>query len=259
MASSNISSTTLSSASGAVSDLFAGLGASAQGALQAKGLNITAQGTRISADSTRLSADSLRTQAQGNLAEASSYDLAAGLATANEQYTEQSTRVQQAQLSRQVTQTIGGQQANVAAGGFGSGGSAGDLMRDSASQGALARGVLGQQGAITEAGYTEQANSYTTLANAGRATAASEMDMATKTDTIAGEQDQLAASQDQLAVQTQQAANNAATGDFISSALKGVAAVASIALAPATGGASLALGMAATSAMGDASGSGGLY
>jgi hypothetical protein len=223
-----ISSSTFSDLGGAASDLFAGLGASAKGALQAKGLQLTAAGTRISAEGTRISAESLRTKAQGDLAEASNYDLASGLATANEAYTQQSTRVQQSQLDRQVTQTIGGQAAGVAGAGFASSGSSLDLMRDSASQGALARGVLGQQGANTEAGYDEQAKSFTTMANAGRATAASEFDIANKTDTIAGQQDAIAAGQDQLAIQTQQAADQQATGDFISSAIKGVAAVATL-------------------------------
>jgi hypothetical protein len=259
MANLNLSNSTFNDAGGAVSDLFAGFAASAQGALQAQGLQITAQGTQISAESTRLSAESLRTKAQGDLAEAGNYDLASTLATANEQFTAQSTRVQEVQTQRQITQTIGGQQASVAGAGFTSGGSAGDLMRDSASQGALAKGVLAQQGAITEAGFTEQAQSFTTMANTGRATAASEMDIANQTDTIAGQQDSIASQQQNLAVQTQDAANNKATGDFIGSALKGAAAVASLVLAPATGGASLALGMAATSAVGDATGSGGLY
>jgi hypothetical protein len=80
------------------------------------------------------------------------------------------------------------------------------------------------------------------MANAGRATAASEMQIAGQTDVIAGEQNTIAAGQDQLATQTQNVANSQATGDFISSALKGVAAVASLALAPVTGGASLAIG-----------------
>jgi hypothetical protein len=62
------------------------------------------------------------------------------------------------------------------------------------------------------------------------------MQIAGQTDVIAGEQDTIAAGQDQLAVQTQKIANSQATGDFISAAIKGVAAVASLALAPATGG-----------------------
>jgi hypothetical protein len=256
MANLNLSNSTFSDLGGAASDLFAGFGASAKGALQAQGLQLTAQGTRISAEGTRISAESLRTKAQGDLAEASNYDAASTLALQNEAFTAQSTRVQQMQLGRQVTQTIGGQGAGVAAAGFSSGGTALNLMRDSASQGALARGVLGQQGAITEAGFDEQAKSFTTMANAGRTTAASEFDVANQTDTIAGQQDTIAAGQDQLATQTQNVANSQATGDFIGAALKGVAAVASLGLAPVTGGASLAVGAAAAAAP---TGTGGLY
>jgi hypothetical protein len=252
----NLSNSTFNDLGGAASDLFAGFGAGAKGALQASGLRLTAQGTRISAEGTRISAESLRTKAQGDLAEASNYDAASTLAMQNEAFTAQSTRVQQSQLDRQVTQTIGGQAAGVAGAGFSSGGTALNLLRDSASQGALARGVLGQQGAITEAGFDEQAKSFTTMANAGRTTAASEMQIAGQTDVIAGEQNQIAAGQDQLAVQTQNVANQQATGDFIGAALKGAAAVASLALAPATGGLSLAVGAAAAAAP---TGTGGLY
>jgi hypothetical protein len=102
-------------------------------------------------------------------------------------------------------------------------------------QGALSKAVLGQQGLITEAGYQEQADSYTLMANTARTTAAGEEDIANKTDVIANQTDQLAAD-------TKAAGQQAQIGDFISGALKGVAAVASIGLAPFTGGASLALG-----------------
>ena len=227
--------------------------------MQADGLRLTAAGTRISASSTRLSAESLRTKAKGDIAEADNYDLASALARENEAYTQQSTRLQQSQLDRQLTQTIGGQRASVAAAGFSSGGSAGDIMRDSASQGALAHGVLGQQGSITEAGFEEQAKSFDTMSRAGRATAAAEYGIADKTDAIANQQDSIASRQNQLALDTQQVADDSAEGSFISSAIKGAAAVASLLLAPETGGASIALGMAATSAVGDPSGSGGLY
>lgn len=223
-----ISGSTLSSVSGAVSDLFAGEAASAQGALQAQGLGITAAGTRISAQSTRLSAAGLRLKATGDLAEATNYDAAAVLAQQNEAFTAQSTRIQQAQSDRNVTLAIGGQQASVAGAGFANSGSAADIMRDSAQQGALARGVLGQQGAITEAGYEEQAKSFQTMATAGRATAAGEMDIANQTDTIAGQQDQIAGQQDALAVATKQAADNAASNDDIMAGIKSVAAVASL-------------------------------
>ena len=254
-----LGTSTFTDLGGAASDLFAGLGASAQGKLQADGLRLTAAGTRISASSTRLSAESLRTKAKGDIAEADNYDLASALARENEAYTQQSTRLQQSQLDRQLTQTIGGQRASVAAAGFSSGGSAGDIMRDSASQGALAHGVLGQQGSITEAGFEEQAKSFDTMSRAGRATAAAEYGIADKTDAIANQQDSIASRQNQLALDTQQVADDSAEGSFISSAIKGAAAVASLLLAPETGGASIALGMAATSAVGDPSGSGGLY
>jgi hypothetical protein len=47
-------------------------------------------------------------------------------------------------------------------------GSSLDLMRDSASQGALTHAVLGQQGLITEAGYAEQATSYEMMSQAAQ-------------------------------------------------------------------------------------------
>jgi len=226
-----LSKDTFSFAGGAVTDLFAGLGASEKGALQASGLRLTAQGTRISAASTRLSADSLRTKARGDIAEADNYDLAATLARENAAYSVQSSRIQQAQLERQVTQTIGGQRASVASAGFASSGSALDILRDSATQGALAKGVLAQQGMITEAGYLEQGKSFDTMSAAGRATAASEFEIAGKTDVIAGQQDEIAAGQDRLATQTQEVADKQATADFFSAAIKGVASVASLFIA----------------------------
>jgi hypothetical protein len=47
----------------------------------------------------------------------------------------------------------GGIQASTAGSGFQASGSSLDILRDSASQGAIAHAVLGQQGLITEAGY----------------------------------------------------------------------------------------------------------
>ena len=122
---------------------------------------------------------------------------------------------------------IGGQEADVAGAGFEASGSAIDLMRDSASQGALTKAVGEQQGLIQEAGYTEQAKSYQTMSQAANMAANAE--------------------------------DKAAEGSTISGIFKGVAAVASIFAAPATGGASLAIGGAALSAVGDPNGIGGLY
>jgi hypothetical protein len=57
----------------------------------------------------------------------------------------------------------------VAGAGFAESGSALDLLCSSVQQGALTHAVLGQQGLITEAGYTERAQSYKTMADAATA------------------------------------------------------------------------------------------
>jgi hypothetical protein len=263
----------------------------------AEGTKIGAEGVRIGAEGTRLTAESMRLKAAGDIAEASNYDLAAGLARQNIAFTEASTRIKTSQLDRQVLQTIGGVKASVAGGGLTQSGSALDVIASSASQGALARNVLIAQGGITEAGFEEQAKSYETMAAAGRATAAGEYAIADRTDIIAGRQmgladrtdliagrqmdianrtdlianremdianrtDEIAMGQERLATQTDilaqgtiSAGKEAATGSFISSAIKGVAAIASIGLAPFTGGASL-LALPAIGAMGGSEGGG---
>lgn len=132
-----LSDKTFSDLGGAASDIFAGFGDQAK--------------------------------AQGDFAEATDYTLASQLATQNEKFTETSTAIKEAQQNRSLTQTLGGQQADVAGAGFAESGSSLDLLRDSASQGALTHAVLGQQGLITEAGYTEQATSYTNMATAATA------------------------------------------------------------------------------------------
>lgn len=129
-----LSNTTFADFGGAASDLFAGFGDEAK--------------------------------AKGDYLEAQNYTAAAGLATQNEKFTETSTAIKTAQQDRENMLMLGGQQADVASAGFTEGGSALDLLRSSASQGALTHAVLGQQGLITEAGYKEQAESYTNMATA---------------------------------------------------------------------------------------------
>jgi hypothetical protein len=120
-------------------------------------------------------------KAQGDLAEAKSYEMAAGLALQNEQFTKTATAVKEAQNDREVYQTISQQQAGVAGGGLAESGSALDLLRDSASQGALSHEIIGQQGLITEAGYQEQHDSYVNMANALRSAAAAEENIGSDT------------------------------------------------------------------------------
>jgi hypothetical protein len=190
-------STGLSLEAGAVSDLFKGFADKASADIRAKGLNLDAQGLRI--------------KAQGNLAEASNYDLAGNLAEQNKQFTVASTAIKQAQLDRSITQTVGGISAAAAGSGLKTSGSALDVLRDSAEQGALTKQVAGAQGLITEAGYEEQRQSYTTMASSARYAAAGEQDIAGQTDQIANDTRHLG--------ELQQA------GDFTSSAIKGAAGI----------------------------------
>lgn len=131
-----LSSSQFSAAGGAVSDLFGGL-----------------------ADLSK---------ASGSEAEAKQYDLAAALARQNEQFSKTSTEIKEMQQSRQIYQGISGTEAAVAGAGFAASGSALDILRDSASQGALTKAVIGQQGKIEQAGYEEQAKSYDIMAQASR-------------------------------------------------------------------------------------------
>ena len=107
-------------------------------------------------------------KAQGLGLEATNLDAAAALAGQNEQYTEQSTAIKQTMLDRNIAQTIGSQQTEVAGAGFAASGSALDILRDSASQGALSKNLLAQQGLITEAGYKEQQTAFQNQAQAAR-------------------------------------------------------------------------------------------
>jgi hypothetical protein len=131
--------------------------------------------------SSQINAESLDIKAKGDLAEAASYDMAAGLALLNKQYTVTETAIKETQNDREVYQTISQQQAGVAGGGLAESGSALDLLRSSAQQGALSHAIIGQQGLITEAGYQEQHDSYTNMAGALRQAAQEEEDLSSKT------------------------------------------------------------------------------
>lgn len=137
-------------------------------------------------------------KAQGDLMEQQQYTEAAGLADQNEKFTEQSTQIKQFQTEREIQKSLGQTTADVAGAGFATSGSALDILRDSASQGSLTKSVMAEQGLITEAGYKEQGDSYRTMASAAGLAAEAE--------------------------------NTAATGDMIAGAIKGVTAIASIAM-----------------------------
>lgn len=97
--------------------------------------------------------------------EAGQYEQAAQFALQNEQFTKDSTALKEAQINREVLGAQGRTTAEIASAGFQTGsGSALDLLRSGAQQGALTKAVASQQGLITEAGYQEQAQSYQTMA-----------------------------------------------------------------------------------------------
>jgi hypothetical protein len=130
-------------------------------------------------------AEGARAKAAGDRIEGQNYGLAAELAEKNVAFTKMSTEIKEFQQSRTVAQTIGEQRADVAAAGFGDSGSSLDLLRDSASQGALAHAVIQEQGLITEAGYEEQAQSYRNMQVAANMAADAEDKAATGLDITA--------------------------------------------------------------------------
>lgn len=117
-------------------------------------------------------AGALRTKARGSRIEGEEYKLAERMSLENAQFAETSTAVKQAQLQRGIMLTLGQQQADVAASGFIASGSALDLLRDSAAQGALTKAVAQQQGIIEEDAYKAQAQSYALMAEGANLAAA---------------------------------------------------------------------------------------
>jgi hypothetical protein len=115
-------------------------------------------------------------KAQGAKAEAKQYGISADLARRNAQFEQESTGVKVAQQNRTTFQMVGGAEADVAAAGFATSGSALDILRSNASQGALASAVLEKQGAITTAGYKEQATSYDIMQKAAKQAASADED-----------------------------------------------------------------------------------
>lgn len=117
---------------------------------------------------------------QGNAAEAASYTGAAQLEQQNAQLTAASTRIQSTQIARQVSQSLGTTQADVAGAGFTESGSALDILRSSAQQGSLASSLVNINGAINENAYAAQSG-----ADLAKAKAANEANTASTIQAIA--------------------------------------------------------------------------
>jgi hypothetical protein len=109
-----------------------------------------------------------KAKAAGDAFEQKNYQVAATLADQNEQFTEWSTAIKQSQEDRELSKSLGTTRADLAGAGLAESGSGLDILRESASQGAQARAVTGEQGLITEASYKEQATSYRNMAAAAQ-------------------------------------------------------------------------------------------
>lgn len=107
----------------------------------------------------------------GNVKAADAYGQAADIALQNAQLTEMSTRIKTTQAERQVYQGIGGQKSDVAAAGFGAGGSALDLLRSSVQQSGLQNQLLKVQGMVDENSYKAEAAGYKAQQSSAKAAA----------------------------------------------------------------------------------------
>jgi hypothetical protein len=155
MPSLNILGDTPTGASGVATGI-GDFGAAASDLFAASADRAKAGTDRANATLAKISGQADLLKSKGDTLEGTQYGEAATLSDLNARFTEQSTAIQTAQADRALFGVMGTQRADIAASGFGEGGSGGDILRDSASQGALSRAVLGQQGLITEAGYKER-------------------------------------------------------------------------------------------------------
>ena len=106
--------------------------------------------------------------AQGDTAEAQQDTLASQYAAQEAQFTTDAANVTRTQAHRQILQAVGTEKAGYAGSGLTLGGSAGDVLRSSAQQGALTKATITNQAAETSLGYTEQSQSYASMAAAAQ-------------------------------------------------------------------------------------------
>jgi hypothetical protein len=108
----------------------------------------------------------------GDLTESQGYATAAKIAQSNEQLEQASTAIQETQANRQIYQAQGATQAAYGNAGLAMSGSAQDVLRMGAQQGALKKQILGVQGQINEQNYAEQAQSFSQMASTATTAAA---------------------------------------------------------------------------------------
>lgn len=110
--------------------------------------------------------------AAGAMSSASAYETAAKIASSNADITLRSGQIQAEQEQRTVFQALGAEKATTAGAGFNTtSGSAGDLLRSSVQQGALAKQLIVNQSEITAQGFEQQAAAYKGQAGAAKTSA----------------------------------------------------------------------------------------
>lgn len=96
----------------------------------------------------------------GDFQEANAYGDAAKIATHNEYLSTLQGKIEQSQAQRQVNLVSGAQSAGYASGGLARSGSALDVMRNTAQQGALQHAIIGMKAGAQSEGYMEQAQQF---------------------------------------------------------------------------------------------------
>lgn len=104
----------------------------------------------------------------GQLQAAKGYKKSAAFSDLSANISRQATDIQAVQADREIYRTIGGAKADFGGAGLSLAGGALDIIRDSASQGALTKQLIQAQGAITTAGYEAEAESYRSMAAAAK-------------------------------------------------------------------------------------------
>jgi hypothetical protein len=102
----------------------------------------------------------------GDLQEASAYNTAAKYSQINATIEQESERIQTTQAQRHLNQVLGAQQAEAGGAGLASKGSILNVVRNSASQGALQKAIIQEQGQIKVEGYEQAAAQYKSMASA---------------------------------------------------------------------------------------------
>jgi len=101
----------------------------------------------------------------GDFMSASGYKKAAAIDTENKALTQEGVNITEFQQGRKNFQTIGAQQAEVAGAGLSAGGTNLNLLRSSMQQGSMAKQQIQVQGDITEANFQEEADAHSAAAS----------------------------------------------------------------------------------------------